>query len=129
MVSCYIQFSYNYVQTLCGSHAELLRYVGISESSLKAPCTVEDLSDIAGQISADSWMSLALKLGLSYHTLDDHCQEYQSPRDRRFQGLKKWKQEKAYRATYYAFVLACVKEKNNDLALNVCRIVKRHSIQ
>ena len=110
-------------------HTDILHTVGISKSSLQDPCTDNHLHDIAGQISADSWKSLALELSLSNQTLDDHCRDYQGAKEQRFQGLKKWKQEKAHEATYYAFVLACVKKKNKELASYVCQLVKRPSSQ
>ena len=104
--------------------AELLEEVKLEESALEVKVTEAGLDHIATKINPKNWMTYARSLGISDTTLNDAKEDIMWSKEQRYQGLVKWKQKKAFRATYKKLVELFLDKENAELAQQVCEFLK-----
>ena len=98
-----------------------LREKGVSPECLNQKCSDEHLVTIAGDV--DDWETQAPHFGLKPGDVKAIKKDYDEEETRRRAMLFKWKQLKAFKATYRELVSTFLKANRADLAQTVCGVL------
>ena len=102
---------------------DLLDNVGITEDTLKQECTKGHLEKISEELG-DQWEKYARCL-IAQKEIDDIKEDNKKVGEQRYKALLKWKQQKAFKATYFYLVENVFLKCNNaEMAEFVCKLLK-----
>ena len=102
---------------------DLLEHVGITVDILKQECTKTHLKEISEELD-DQWEKYARCL-ITQREIDDIKEENRKVGEQRYKAFLKWKQQKAFKATYFHLVVNVFLKCNNaEMAEFVCKLLK-----